>query len=95
MAKQQQFNLLLKETEQHIIKHLSSSNTLRKDSLKPVAALRYDHIDHWPEEAKRDFVLNVWQMTKNLILPINVANLKYNSMYCALKNITLNKLLLT
>ena len=46
------------------------------------------------KKQKRDFVFNVWQMTKNLILPINVANVKYNSMYCALKNITLNKLLL-
>lgn len=53
VAKQQQPDLSLKEAEQHIVKHLSSSNTLRKDSLKPVAALRYDHIDHWPEEATK------------------------------------------
>jgi hypothetical protein len=49
VANQLQQQVSLKDVELAIIKHLSGSNTLRKDSFKPVAAKRYDHIDHWPE----------------------------------------------
>ena len=45
--------LSLKEVEIEIIKHLSNSKTLRKDHLKPGTAMRYDHTDHWPEEATK------------------------------------------
>ena len=41
----------LKKTEQQIIRHLASLNALRKDEFKPVAAAKYDHLDHWSEEA--------------------------------------------
>lgn len=55
VAKQYQPDLSLKDVEKDLIKHLSNSNTLRRDSLKPVAALRYDHFDHWPESAKKGY----------------------------------------
>ena len=55
VAKQQQPDLSLKEVQKSLIKHLSGSTTLRKDHLKPAVALRYDHVDHWSEEAKKGF----------------------------------------
>ena len=43
----------LKDVEIAIVKHLTKSNTLRRDFFKPVSAIKYDHFDHWPEETNK------------------------------------------
>ena len=53
VTNQLELKLSLKEVEEHIIKHLSGTYTLRQDTLKPVPALRYDHVDHWSESFKK------------------------------------------
>ena len=53
LVNQLQYQTSLKDVEIAIIKHLSNSNTLRKDLFKPVSAMKYDHFDHWPESATK------------------------------------------